>query len=170
MNRSPPPRYLAMHPVASTRNLSRHFLHQSDFLHHPAMSTFAWYAMTNHKKSHCLAICETATHLDLDPLIVQVMRRYKVDCDCSPYLTVVEAAAFLRLNPRTLDSMRCNGVGPIYCKHGGRIRQCLRADLESPGQSTGDLGPRTHEARGPFRACLIAGQQPTHPSSIWQDL
>ena len=77
--------------------------------------------MTNHEQSLCLATSEAATHLDLDPFIVQVMRRYEFDRDCSPYLTVVEAAAFLRLRPRTLDNMRCNGVGPIYCKHGGRI-------------------------------------------------
>jgi len=77
--------------------------------------------MTNHEQSLCLATSEAATHLDLDPLIVQLMRRYAVDRDSSPYLTVVEAAAFLRLKPRTLDNMRCNGVGPIYCKHGGRI-------------------------------------------------
>ena len=39
----------------------------------------------------------------------------------SPYLTLAEAAAYLRLNPRTLDNMRGRGVGPIYCKHGGRV-------------------------------------------------
>ena len=49
------------------------------------------------------------------------MRRYEIDRGGSPYLTVAEAAAFLRLKPRTLDNMRCSGVGPIYCKHGGRI-------------------------------------------------
>ncbi len=46
----------------------------------------------------------------------------RVDDDASPYLTVAEAAAYLRLKPRTLDNMRCNGIGPTYCKHGGRIR------------------------------------------------
>jgi hypothetical protein len=39
----------------------------------------------------------------------------------SPYLTVQEAAAFLRLRPRTLDNMRWRGIGPKYRKHGGRI-------------------------------------------------
>jgi hypothetical protein len=39
----------------------------------------------------------------------------------SPYLTVYEAAAFLRLRPRTLDNMRWRGIGPKYRKHGGRI-------------------------------------------------
>jgi hypothetical protein len=43
------------------------------------------------------------------------------DCSASPYLTVAEAAAYLRLKPRTLDNIRCNGIGPIYSKHGGRI-------------------------------------------------
>ena len=40
----------------------------------------------------------------------------------SPYLTLAEAAAFLRLAPRTLDNMRQRGTGPLYGKHGGRVR------------------------------------------------
>lgn len=40
----------------------------------------------------------------------------------SPYLTLSEAAAFLRLAPRTLDNMRQRGTGPLYNKHGGRVR------------------------------------------------
>jgi hypothetical protein len=40
----------------------------------------------------------------------------------SPYLTLHEAAAFLRLQPRTLDNMRQRGTGPLYGKHGGRVR------------------------------------------------
>lgn len=40
----------------------------------------------------------------------------------SPYLTLREAAAFLRLAPRTLDNMRQRGTGPLYNKHGGRVR------------------------------------------------
>lgn len=40
----------------------------------------------------------------------------------SPYLTLCEAAAFLRLAPRTLDNMRQRGTGPLYNKHGGRVR------------------------------------------------
>ena len=39
----------------------------------------------------------------------------------SPYFMLEEAAHFLRLHPRTLDNMRGRGVGPIYCKHGGRV-------------------------------------------------
>jgi len=39
----------------------------------------------------------------------------------SPFLTVKEAAHFLRLKPRTLDDMRCQGTGPKFRKHGGRI-------------------------------------------------
>lgn len=53
----------------------------------------------------------------------------------SPYLTLTEAAAFLRLNTRTLDNMRSRGVGPIYCKHGGRVVY-HRDDLESWSKST----------------------------------
>ena len=40
----------------------------------------------------------------------------------SPYFTLAEAAAFLRLAPRTLDNMRQRGTGPLYGKHGGRVR------------------------------------------------
>lgn len=37
------------------------------------------------------------------------------------FLVLNEAAAFLRLEPRTLDNMRQRGTGPVYAKHGGRI-------------------------------------------------
>ena len=39
----------------------------------------------------------------------------------SPFYTVEEAAAFLRVEPRTLDNWRWAGLGPKYRKHGGRI-------------------------------------------------
>jgi hypothetical protein len=39
----------------------------------------------------------------------------------SPFLTLSEAAVFLRLDPRTLDNMRQRGTGPLYSKHGGRV-------------------------------------------------
>jgi hypothetical protein len=39
----------------------------------------------------------------------------------SPFLTVKEAAHFLRLKPRTLDDMRGKPTGPKFRKHGGRI-------------------------------------------------
>ena len=39
----------------------------------------------------------------------------------SPFLTVAEAADFLRLKPHTLDNMRWQGTGPKFRKHGGRI-------------------------------------------------
>lgn len=39
----------------------------------------------------------------------------------SPFLTVVEAATYLRLKKRTLDNMRWMGTGPKFRKHGGRI-------------------------------------------------
>jgi len=39
----------------------------------------------------------------------------------SPFLTVEEAAIFLRLKKRTLDNMRWMGTGPKFRKHGGRI-------------------------------------------------
>ena len=39
----------------------------------------------------------------------------------SPYLTTNEAAAFLRIKPRTLANMRNREFGPAYRKHGGRV-------------------------------------------------
>jgi hypothetical protein len=48
----------------------------------------------------------------------------------SPYLTVPEAATFLRLRPRTMDNMRWRGIGPKYRKHGGRIVYDLRDLIE----------------------------------------
>jgi hypothetical protein len=39
----------------------------------------------------------------------------------TPFLTVEEAAIYLRLKKRTLDNMRWMGTGPKFRKHGGRI-------------------------------------------------
>jgi len=39
----------------------------------------------------------------------------------NPFLTVEEAATWLRLKKRTLDNMRWMGTGPKFRKHGGRI-------------------------------------------------
>ena len=39
----------------------------------------------------------------------------------NPFLTVGEAATYLRLKKRTLDNMRWMGTGPKFRKHGGRI-------------------------------------------------
>ncbi len=39
----------------------------------------------------------------------------------NPFLTVAEAAQYLRLKKRTLDNMRWMGTGPKFRKHGGRI-------------------------------------------------
>jgi hypothetical protein len=61
----------------------------------------------------------------------------------SPFLTVKEAAHFLRLKPRTLDDMRCRGIGPKFRKHGGRIVYHLDDLIAWSGhsrrQSTSDL-------------------------------
>ena len=54
----------------------------------------------------------------------------------SPYLTEREAAAFLRLRPRTLANMRWRGIGPKYRKHGGRIVYDID-DLTAWSASTG---------------------------------
>ena len=39
----------------------------------------------------------------------------------TPFLSVEEAALWLRLKKRTLDNMRWMGTGPNFRKHGGRI-------------------------------------------------
>jgi hypothetical protein len=39
----------------------------------------------------------------------------------SPFLTIREAADYLRLKKRTLDNMRWMGTGPLFRKHGGRV-------------------------------------------------
>ncbi len=39
-----------------------------------------------------------------------------------PFLTTREAARFLKLKPNTLEKMRVYGGGPIYRKHGRRVR------------------------------------------------
>ena len=48
----------------------------------------------------------------------------------SDLLTTVEAAAFLRLSPRTLEKKRITGDGPRFYKFGPRVRYSIR-DLES---------------------------------------
>lgn len=54
----------------------------------------------------------------LDGLPQRKRRRAIVN---SPYKTVDEAAEYLRLNPRTLNNMRCAGKGPSFHKHGRRV-------------------------------------------------
>lgn len=39
----------------------------------------------------------------------------------SPFLNVVQAAAYLGLKRQTLDNYRWAGGGPQYRKHGGRV-------------------------------------------------
>ena len=78
-------------------------------------------------QSEFLTAAEAADFVKLNPHTLDAMRHNDVDRDGSPFLTVEEAAAFLRLKPRTLDNMRCSRIssGPVYSKHGGRIRYRL---------------------------------------------
>lgn len=55
------------------------------------------------------------------PAVEQMPRRY---------LTNDEAAAFLRLSPRTLEKLRVIGGGPRFRKFGRRVMYAL-ADLET---------------------------------------
>jgi hypothetical protein len=50
--------------------------------------------------------------------------------DRPDFLTNVEAAAFLRLSPRTLEKQRVLGGGPRFHKFGRRVLYSVR-DLES---------------------------------------
>ena len=58
----------------------------------------------------------------------------------SPFLTVREAADYLRLKKRTLDNMRWMGTGPLFRKHGGRVyyevKDLLEWSLSSRCKST----------------------------------
>lgn len=51
-------------------------------------------------------------------------------CPAPRYLTNNEAAAFLRLSPRTLEKQRVIGGGPRFHKFGRRVMYAL-ADLET---------------------------------------
>lgn len=42
------------------------------------------------------------------------------DLEC-PFVDVEEAAKFLHLEPKTLQNMRWNGMGPKYRKHGRKV-------------------------------------------------
>jgi hypothetical protein len=53
----------------------------------------------------------------------------------SNFLTVPEAAAYLRLKKRTLDNMRWMGNGPMFRKHGGRVYYLVK-ELEDWSLST----------------------------------
>ena len=48
----------------------------------------------------------------------------------SDLLTTAEAAELLRLQPHTLENMRCLGTGPVFLKLGGRVFY-HRADLKA---------------------------------------
>jgi hypothetical protein len=50
----------------------------------------------------------------------------------SEFLTTSEAAALLRLSPKSLEGMRSKGRGPKYIKVGGAVRY-RRGDLDQGG-------------------------------------
>ena len=45
-------------------------------------------------------------------------------------LTVLEAADYLRLSKRTLERLRCSGLGPKFVKCGGRSIRYRQTDLD----------------------------------------
>lgn len=62
-------------------------------------------------------------------------------------ITVKEAAKLLRLSPSTLNQYRCDGRGPVYRKHGGRVfysrRSLMRWSERHRYTSTSSrIGPR----------------------------
>lgn len=54
----------------------------------------------------------------------------------TPLLTNAEAAAYLKMSPRTLDRWRWAQRGPVFKKVGGAVRYTL-ADLNSFAQVEG---------------------------------
>jgi len=65
----------------------------------------------------------------------------------TPYLTNDEAAAFLRLSPRTLEKHRLNGGGPRYRKFGRRVLYAVD-DLETWANARCFENTSAHEPRG----------------------
>ncbi|MCC6642738.1 MAG: helix-turn-helix domain-containing protein [Deltaproteobacteria bacterium] len=66
------------------------------------------------------------------------------------YLTTIEAAARLGLQPRTLERWRWSGQGPAYHRLGGAVRYLADdlADWAAAGRrrSTSDPGPAPDRA------------------------
>lgn len=59
----------------------------------------------------------------------------------SPYLTPAEAAAYLRMEERTLNNMRWRGEGPRWRKHGSKVLYHIDwLDAYSSARGCGD-GP-----------------------------
>ena len=92
----------------------------------------------------------------------------------SPLLTIAEAAEMLKLRKHTLESMRWQGTGPPFRKHGGRIFY-LHHDLQKRSEN----GRRRPAARTPRRslrpllgmlagiALVMAACLPKHPLLVW---
>ena len=60
-------------------------------------------------------------------------RTHKIEFEHEPYITTPEAAQLLRLSPRTLEAMRCDGSGPPFYKAGRGLRARVlyrQSDLE----------------------------------------
>ena len=88
------------------------------------------------------------------------------DETATPFLLLAEAAAFLRLYPRTLDNMRQRGTGPLYSKHGGRVVY-HRDDLVAWSnmhrrRTTTEMEPRqVASARVKVDATISGDEEPT---------
>lgn len=68
------------------------------------------------------------------------------DQDKKPLLTTVEAAAFLRLSPRTLERFRVEGTGPRFLKAGaGKRARVLYDPTELEAWITGFTFASTSE-------------------------
>ena len=59
-----------------------------------------------------------------------VKARTKTRADKSPFLSIDEAALYLRVSARALEHFRGEGGGPAYRKHGGSIVYHIH-DLDS---------------------------------------
>lgn len=92
----------------------------------------------------------------------------------SPWLTLAEAAEILNLKQRTLDSLRWQGAGPSFRRHGGRTLyhhdELKQWSEDAPRRPTAG---RPKRSLGPFLgmlagiALVAASCLPKHPLLIW---
>jgi hypothetical protein len=106
-------------------------------------------------KPASLPIPSTVDHV-VSHRLIALLRRVKLPVgtsidDCDIFLQDVEAAAYLRISPRTLQRLRQHGIGPPIVRIGRRRLIYRLADLQSwaNGQSCGLSETGTRAQRCP---------------------
>ena len=75
----------------------------------------------------------------------------------SPFLTTAQAAHYVGLSRRTLEKMRCNGLGPEFRKHGRYVRYHIddldkwSGEHRKSSTSQPDHAPLSHPQSGGAR-------------------